>query len=61
MPLKDTAEALVRDSKLFSQEAAKLRQIAEEFMLRADALQRHSEALRQSAQARKVKQKRHRR
>jgi hypothetical protein len=61
MTPKDTADALLRDSKLLSREAVKLRQMAQGFMQRADALQRHSEVLRQSVLARKRKQKRHRR
>jgi hypothetical protein len=61
MPLKNTVDALLRDSKLLSREGAKLRQMAEDFMHRADALQRDSEALRQLALARKRKQKQHRR
>jgi hypothetical protein len=55
MTLKDTVEALLRDSERLSRESAKLRQMAGEFMQRADALQRHSDALRKSAWARKRK------
>jgi hypothetical protein len=61
MTLKDTAAALLRDSKLFAREAVNLREMADAFLKRAEALQRLSDAaLRRSAGLRKGKQKRHR-
>jgi hypothetical protein len=62
MTPKDTAAALLRDGKLFAHETANLREMADAFLKRAEALQRLSDAaLRRSAGLRKGKQKRRRR